>query len=228
MHLKALRLPRAQIRLALFAVGIPFLVSGPGPLDSASSQPPIRVPSEIAWTDDTIAAASNGDAVRGLVLARRCARCHGDEGFSSDSLLPNLAGMDKLAFWKEMNDFRDRKENRRLWAQSPMLWQFKIIRTWQPTIRSCRLIPIRKTHVLFRSRCHRQLTSRSQEGWLAAAMVSEAYRHARPAMGQLPTRPELHLFSHKTQTTSSCNCRTLPVDTGRMTSTCRCAPSPRS
>jgi len=44
--------------------------------------------------------------VRGLVIARRCERCHGTEGFSSDPLVPNLAGFDRLALWKQMNDFR--------------------------------------------------------------------------------------------------------------------------
>jgi cytochrome c553 len=90
----------------LLAIGIPFMVSGKKPLQSASAQPPLRVPSDVAWTNETIAAASNGDTVRGLVLARRCIRCHGQEGFSNDPLVPNLAGMDQLTMWKQLNDFR--------------------------------------------------------------------------------------------------------------------------
>jgi len=95
-----------RISAALLAVGIPFMVSGTKPLPSAGSQPPLRVPSYVAWTEETIAAASNGDTVRGLVLARRCIRCHGQEGFSNDPLVPDLAGMDKLTMWKQLNDFR--------------------------------------------------------------------------------------------------------------------------
>jgi cytochrome c553 len=102
-------LRRSHISAVLLSLGLPFLVSGTKPLQSSSPQPPTRVPSYIAWTKETITAASRGEAVRGLVLARRCARCHGQEGFSSDPLVPNLAGMDKLAMWKELNDFRDGK-----------------------------------------------------------------------------------------------------------------------
>jgi cytochrome c553 len=102
-------LRRTQVKAAMLALGLPFLVSRTKLPQSISLQPPVRVPSYVAWTEETIAAASGGDAVRGLVIARRCAHCHGQEGFSSDPLVPNLAGMDKLALWKELNDFRDGK-----------------------------------------------------------------------------------------------------------------------
>jgi cytochrome c553 len=100
---------RTHVKAAMLALGLPFLVSRTKPPQSASPQPPVRVPSYIAWTEETIDAASTGDAFRGLVIAHRCARYHGQEGFSSDPLVPNLAGMDKLAMWKELNDFRDGK-----------------------------------------------------------------------------------------------------------------------
>ena len=100
---------RIRLSAALLAVGIPFMVSGNPPLRSSSAQPPLHTPSQIAWTEQTVSAASSGDAVRGLVIARRCARCHGAEGFSSDPLVPNLAGMETLTMWKQMNDFRDGK-----------------------------------------------------------------------------------------------------------------------
>lgn len=63
-------------------------------------------PSNVAWTPEAIDAAHRGDVVRGMVLARRCEKCHGEEGFSDEGLVPNLASMDRLAFWKEMEDFR--------------------------------------------------------------------------------------------------------------------------
>jgi cytochrome c553 len=97
---------RVRISAALLGLGLPFVVSGTKPLPSSSSQPPIRIPSYVAWTEETISAASNGDTVRGLVLARRCIRCHGQEGFSNDAQVPNLAGIDKLTMWKQLNDFR--------------------------------------------------------------------------------------------------------------------------
>jgi cytochrome c553 len=75
----------------------------------AGDNPPNRVPSNVAWTPETIAAASAGDAFRGMLLARRCDHCHGAEGFSGAGYTPNLAGMDKLAIWKQLQDFRARK-----------------------------------------------------------------------------------------------------------------------
>jgi cytochrome c553 len=75
----------------------------------ASDRAPDRVPSFVAWTPDTIAAASSGDAFRGMLLAKRCDHCHGAEGFSPVASTPNLAGMDKLAIWKQLEDFRTHK-----------------------------------------------------------------------------------------------------------------------
>lgn len=74
-----------------------------------NSAPPVRVPSDVAWTEETLTLISSGDAFRGLLLARRCNHCHGEEGFSSVSAFPNLAGVDRLSFWKQMQDFRSGK-----------------------------------------------------------------------------------------------------------------------
>jgi cytochrome c553 len=71
-----------------------------------NSEPPVRTPSNVAWTEETLAIVSRGDAFRGLLLARRCNHCHGEEGFSSVPGFPNLAGEDRLSFWKQMQDFR--------------------------------------------------------------------------------------------------------------------------
>ena len=96
--------------LALLFVVIPLLLLGRNSSAQAeNSEPPIRVPSNVAWTDDTLATISSGDAFRGLLLARRCNHCHGEEGFSSVPVFPNLAGEDRLSFWKQMEDFRSGK-----------------------------------------------------------------------------------------------------------------------
>jgi cytochrome c553 len=68
-----------------------------------------RIPSYVTWTPETIAAASSGDAFRGSLLAKRCEHCHGTEGFSPVASTPNLAGIDRLAIWKQLQDFRSRK-----------------------------------------------------------------------------------------------------------------------
>ncbi len=80
----------------------------------ASDTPPDHIPSYVSWTPETIAAASRGDAFRGMLLARRCDHCHGEEGFSATGSTPNLAGIDKLAVWKQLEDFRSHKRPSRV------------------------------------------------------------------------------------------------------------------
>jgi cytochrome c553 len=75
----------------------------------ASDNAPHRIPSYVAFTPETIAAASRGDAFRGMLLAKRCDHCHGAEGFSAEAYIPNLVGIDKLAIWKQLEDFRSHK-----------------------------------------------------------------------------------------------------------------------
>lgn len=79
----------------------------------AGDSAPEKIPSFVAWTPETLAAASSGDAFRGMLLAKRCEHCHGAEGFSSVASTPNLAGMDKLALWKQLQDFRAHKRSSR-------------------------------------------------------------------------------------------------------------------
>ena len=83
--------------------------AGSALLLQARDNPPDRIPSYVAWTPETIAAASRGDAFRGMLLAKRCDHCHGAEGFSAEAYIPNLAGMDKLAILKQLEDFRSHK-----------------------------------------------------------------------------------------------------------------------
>jgi cytochrome c553 len=70
---------------------------------------PSHIPSNVSWTPEKIAAASSGDAFQGMLLARQCEHCHGAEGFSPKTAIPNLAGLDKLAVWKQLEDFRSHK-----------------------------------------------------------------------------------------------------------------------
>jgi cytochrome c553 len=44
-----------------------------------------------------------------MLLAKRCDHCHGAEGFSAVASTPNLVGMDGLAIWKQLEDFRSHK-----------------------------------------------------------------------------------------------------------------------
>ena len=79
----------------------------------ASDSVPARVPSYVSWSVETVTTASSGDAFRGMLLGRRCEHCHGEEGFSAAGSIPNLAGMDKLAMWKQLADFRSHKRTSR-------------------------------------------------------------------------------------------------------------------
>ena len=96
----------------LFLLAITLLFSGrdsSAQKEAENSEPSVRIPSNVAWTGETFAIISRGDAFRGLLLARRCNHCHGEEGFSSVPAFPNLAGEDRLSFWKQMQDFRSGK-----------------------------------------------------------------------------------------------------------------------
>jgi cytochrome c553 len=79
----------------------------------ASDNPPARIPSYVAWTQETFVAISQGDAFRGMLLARHCDHCHGAEGFTTIGSTPNLARMGKLAVWKQLEDFRTHKRQAR-------------------------------------------------------------------------------------------------------------------
>jgi cytochrome c553 len=104
----------------MFCLGAAFsllLVSG---LAASSSllqvrpATPAEIPSYVEWTPDTMAAASSGNAVRGMMLARHCEHCHGVEGFSSVGSTPNLASMNNLAIWKQLEDFQAHKRQSRV------------------------------------------------------------------------------------------------------------------
>lgn len=69
-------------------------------------QPPLKVPTYIAWTETTIHQAANGDPKRGEVIAQDCTACHGEKGLSSQSWIPSLAGLDRLVLFKQLDDFR--------------------------------------------------------------------------------------------------------------------------
>jgi len=80
-------------------------------MGSDVAERPVRIPSNVAWTAEMIDRASSGDAFRGSLIGRRCDHCHGREGFSSSPSVPNLAAMDRLAIWKQLDDFRSGKRS---------------------------------------------------------------------------------------------------------------------
>ncbi|HXZ34105.1 MAG TPA: hypothetical protein VEH30_17660 [Terriglobales bacterium] len=101
---------RQRIPIALQVLGFCLLSGWSGSsAQREEPEPPLHVPTDVAWTKETLVTVSSGDAFRGLLLARRCVHCHGEEGYSATGMIPNLAGMDRLSFWKQMQDFRSGK-----------------------------------------------------------------------------------------------------------------------
>jgi cytochrome c553 len=76
-------------------------------------QPPLRAPTELAWTSATLARIDSGSRQHGGFIALNCGACHGEQGVSPTSLVPTLAGMDAASLYKQINDYRSGK---RLWG----------------------------------------------------------------------------------------------------------------
>jgi cytochrome c553 len=76
-------------------------------------QPPLRTPTRIAWTRETLARIGSGREQQGAFVALNCAACHGEQGVSTSTLIPTLAGMDAAVIYKQLDDYRSRK---RLWG----------------------------------------------------------------------------------------------------------------
>jgi cytochrome c553 len=104
------RQPRALVA-ALTTVILLAAIAGTSLWNDVKAGSPDQIPSNVAWTPETIAKASSGNAFRGMLLAKRCEHCHGAEGFSPVGSTPNLAGMDTRAIWKQLEDFRDGKRS---------------------------------------------------------------------------------------------------------------------
>jgi cytochrome c553 len=74
---------------------------------------PPRTPSRIAWTASTLDQIRAGDAQHGSFIALNCTACHGEAGVSQSTFIPILAGMDRAAIFKQLDDYRSGK---RLWG----------------------------------------------------------------------------------------------------------------
>jgi cytochrome c553 len=76
-------------------------------------QPPLRTPTRIAWSPETLARIASGNEKHGAFVALTCAGCHGQRGVSSSALYPTLAGMNSAVVYKQLDDFRSGK---RVWG----------------------------------------------------------------------------------------------------------------
>jgi cytochrome c553 len=71
-----------------------------------AAQPPLRIPTYVAWNESTIHEALSGDIKRGEFIAINCTACHGEKGMTAQTWIPNLAGVDPLVLYKQLADFR--------------------------------------------------------------------------------------------------------------------------
>jgi cytochrome c553 len=78
---------------------------------ASEPQPPLRTPSRIAWTRDTLKQIADGNAKQGAFVAMNCTACHGERGASSSGLYPTLAGMDAAVIYKQLDDYRAGKRS---------------------------------------------------------------------------------------------------------------------
>jgi cytochrome c553 len=76
-------------------------------------QPPVRTPTRVAWTPETLARIASGNEKHGAFVALSCAGCHGEHGVSPSPLYPTLAGMNSAVIYKQLDDFRTGK---RVWG----------------------------------------------------------------------------------------------------------------
>jgi len=76
-------------------------------------EPPMRTPSRIAWTSNTLDRIRAGNVQHGEFVALNCAACHGVGGVSTSTVFPILAGMDAAVIYKQLDDYRSGK---RLWG----------------------------------------------------------------------------------------------------------------
>jgi cytochrome c553 len=99
--------------LGAFAALCRSLGLTPDVAPASEPQPPLRTPSEVAWTARTLDFIAAGDATHGAFIAVNCSACHGIDGISHSALVPTLAGLDAAVIYKELADYRSGK---RLWG----------------------------------------------------------------------------------------------------------------
>jgi len=76
-----------------------------------SPQPPLRTPTEVAWTGATLGQIQAGDAQHGGFVAMNCSACHEEPAANASHLIPILDGMDAAVIFKQLADYRSGKRS---------------------------------------------------------------------------------------------------------------------
>jgi len=83
----------------------------PGSASTRTAVSPGVPSSTVAWTPATRELLGRGSAARGATSAAMCNNCHGANGVSTDAAIPNLAGHDAAAVYKQLEDFKSNRRN---------------------------------------------------------------------------------------------------------------------
>jgi cytochrome c553 len=78
---------------------------------AASPQPPLRTPTDLAWTEATLGQIQAGDVQRGGFVALNCSACHEESAANPSHLIPILDGMDAAVIFKQLADYRSGKRS---------------------------------------------------------------------------------------------------------------------
>jgi cytochrome c553 len=78
---------------------------------ASSPQPPLRTPTDLAWTRATLDQIRAGNAERGGFVALNCAACHEASAANPSHLIPTLDGMDAAVIFKQLADYRSGKRS---------------------------------------------------------------------------------------------------------------------
>jgi cytochrome c553 len=78
---------------------------------AASPQPPVRTPTDLAWTQATLEQIRAGDPQRGSFVALNCTACHEGSAANPSHLIPTLDGMEAEVIFKQLADYRSGKRS---------------------------------------------------------------------------------------------------------------------
>ncbi len=76
-----------------------------------SATPPLRTPTDLAWTQATLDQIRAGNPQRGAFVALNCAACHEGTAANPSQLIPTLDGMEAEAIFKQLADYRSGKRH---------------------------------------------------------------------------------------------------------------------
>jgi cytochrome c553 len=195
-----------------------------GPAREAA--PPLRTPSRIAWTNSTLDQIRAGEAQHGSFIALNCTACHGEGGVSQLAFIPILAGLDRAAIFKQLDDYRSGK---RLWGVMSAIAKAL---SPQDSADAAAYFAARPNGLaaipvggLRRAQAGRRKAS-PRRGWHSLATSSAVFHRARYVMAPMGTRPAPRRWLASTPPISNVSWRLSRKGCARMISTSKCARLP--